>query len=321
MPIRNGDIAREIKPILDSLLDLYRSTNPLSSRLTERQKAKKARDAVRLWGMLGDHLINWAECELVGGQLVKRNAEAISTWHEFHKTNAARRRDLPEAVGLMFWQQGKVDAEQEEQLTELLGKEGFKLIGFLSKNGADEAEAVVQELLAPPRITRVLRASEIGQRGSDKYDGLRQLTGSSEVENVMSDFGEGETKPADDNLAEDSQWKLEALRRVRMLIGKGYRKIFATAEIADLVGHRIEDFQEWERNLVKVSDIENDLYCAELAGEFEGHFVSGHYSNIDSYKMYGMYDGTYNMARASAIARKARQIQISDIWTGLRDVG
>lgn len=63
-------------------------------------------------------------------------------------------------------------------------------------------------------------------------------------------------------------WRLEAVRQVRLLMGRGYRRFAAQHEIATQLGRTIDEMQEWERDLLRSPDYENDLLCSELAGEF-----------------------------------------------------
>ena len=113
-------------------------------------------------------------------------------------------------------------------------------------------------------------------------------------------------------------WHLEAVRRVRMMMGRGYRRLAAQEEMAQHLSCTVKNLQDWERELVKSSDYENDLICAELVGEFHDYFVSGHYTNIDQYKAYGSYDGQLNIARAAGIAKATRNLSFGQIRSGLR---
>ena len=119
---------------------------------------------------------------------------------------------------------------------------------------------------------------------------------------------------------EGTKWKLEALRQVRLLVGRGVRKMAALAEVSSTTRRSIDDLQQWERDLVKFSDFENDLFCTELAGELEDVLLTNHYSNIRNYQFYGSYNGTNNLERAATIAHHLRQLRPSDIIQGLRSV-
>ncbi len=113
-------------------------------------------------------------------------------------------------------------------------------------------------------------------------------------------------------------WRLEAIRHTRLLVGQGYRRFAAQQEIAAAIGKTVDELQEWERELVKSSDHENDLLCSELAGEFLEYLTAGHYTNIPQYRAFGSYGGTYNIARAATIVKARRQHSLADIRAGLR---
>lgn len=115
-----------------------------------------------------------------------------------------------------------------------------------------------------------------------------------------------------------TNWRLEAVRQVRLLVGQGYRRISAQQQIAASLSRSIDDLQAWERELVQNPDIENDLLCSEFAGELLEHLRSGHYTNVPHYKSYGSFADRFNVARAAGIAKTMRQYSLTDIRTGLR---
>jgi hypothetical protein len=133
----------------------------------------------------------------------------------------------------------------------------------------------------------------------------------------MSDFVAPFLKPRPPNRPM-LDWRLEAIRHVRLLMGQGYRRFAAQQQVAVAVGKTIDELQEWERELVKSSDHENDLLCSELAGEFLEYLTSGHYTNIPQYRTFGSYGGLYNIARAATIVKNRRQHSLADIRTALR---
>jgi hypothetical protein len=116
------------------------------------------------------------------------------------------------------------------------------------------------------------------------------------------------------------RWKLEALKQVRLLVGRGYKKIAALAEIAGRINHSVEYLQRWERELVATAALENQLYCAELVGEFDGYLRTAHYSNIPNYRNYGSFEGVWNMERAAHLSREIRYVSLVDIGKALRNV-
>jgi hypothetical protein len=125
---------------------------------------------------------------------------------------------------------------------------------------------------------------------------------------------------SDDVIDGTRRWRLEALKQVRILVGRGYKKIAALAEVAGRINHSVEDLQRWERDLVGTAAVENELYCAELVGEFDGYFRTAHYSYIPNYRNYGSFEGVWNMERAARLSREIRYLSLVDIGKALRNV-
>ncbi|GLQ57933.1 hypothetical protein [Devosia nitrariae] len=115
-----------------------------------------------------------------------------------------------------------------------------------------------------------------------------------------------------------NNWKLEAVRQVRLLMGRGYRRFAAQQDIAAQLGFTMNDLITWERELVQNPDWENELFCSELAGEYLDRLLSGHPTNIPNYKAFGAYAKRYNIERAADIAKSSKRHSIRDIRSALR---
>lgn len=116
----------------------------------------------------------------------------------------------------------------------------------------------------------------------------------------------------------ERNWKLEAVRQVRLLMGQGYRRFAAQQDVAAQLGFTMNDLQTWERELVQNPDWENELLCSELAGEYLDRLLSSHPTNIPNYKAFGAYAKRYNIERAADIAKSSKRNSIRDIRAALR---
>lgn len=138
---------------------------------------------------------------------------------------------------------------------------------------------------------------------------------------VNDPFKEENSTPAEGNFVlgprtspySTVNWRLEAVRHVRFLVGQGYRRIIAQQQVATALARSVDELQQWERELVQSSDLENDLLCSEFAGELLEFLHSGHYTNVPHYKSYGSFGDRYNVARAAAIAKSIKQHSLAEI--------
>jgi hypothetical protein len=113
-------------------------------------------------------------------------------------------------------------------------------------------------------------------------------------------------------------WKLEAVRKVRLLMGQGYRRFAALQHVASQLGVTMNDLQTLERELVQDADLENELLCSELAGEYLDRLLVSHYTNLPNYKLFGVYGERYNAERAASIAKAHKHLSIPQIRAALR---
>jgi hypothetical protein len=304
---RQLDAGAKMRPLIDRLVELHRVTDPHTSELGPEQKGAYAREAIRIWWKIYDRLLFWAQCELVGQDLMRQRPGLLAIWRDRSHFDATAERHFAEALGYRFSIGGRVSRRRREELVNVVGEDQLELLKFLAKTGLSEPGKFVEELfLREDTGNRYLRAEL--RRGVGRDGPMPSLTEMDlDPEEVVVPAGK-------------TQWKLEALRQVRFLVGRGRKKIAALSEVAEAISHPIDALQEWERDLVKFSDYENDLYCAELVGEFEDHFRASHYSNIRNYRHYGSFEGVLNMERAANLARKMRHVRIADIRAALRNV-
>jgi hypothetical protein len=331
MVTRLKKIDAEAQAVLDRLIELYKLTDPAETTAEQALKAIQAREVFALWWQLYDLLVFWAQCEIVGEGLLRQRPGLVSMWRERHGPDPKEMTHFAEAAGYRFSVGGRLTKKRESDLKRVVGDDNVDFVEFLSKAGLSEPGTLVDELF-------------IRSEGANNYlkEELLRLTASAEPQSGLAPLTEKDIEPAkpqarpslpptslepldiepggDHAAPSKMPWKLEALRQVRLLVGRGFKKIAALTEIAVAINHPVDRLQDWERDLVKFSDYENDLYCAELVGEFDDFFRTGHYTNIPNHQRYGSFEGKSNMERASQIARTLRRVRIADIKSALRGV-
>lgn len=309
MVVRNPDILSEVQPSLETLIEMYLLTDPATTTLERPQRAQMAREAIALWWQIYDKLVFWAQCELLGRELMDEHAGLVGMWVERNKISDDTLSYLAELIGYSCSRGEEFDDADRAYLLDILGHRQMEIVDILPTLGLHaRGRAFLEELLSHDNGNLFLR--EMMHRVVGKFRRARQNAAAhngQDLEEVLS-------QPS------AFQWKLEALRQVRLMVGQGYKKITALVEVAAAVNHSVDELQNWERELVRFGDLENDLYCAELVGEFEQYFRTTHYSNIPNYDRYGSFDGVHNMERAAKLARVVRRVSLHEINKALRNV-
>ncbi len=307
MAMRNTNVRAALEPLLDRLVALYEQSAPSADKITPDDKQALADEALLVWGEIYDVVMSWVGHEHIGQHLIARNRRRIETANQLAPLSAREAANLAEMAGLWFAQMGDVMPKLAAEISEQFDTNRNKLVEMIAGGDAHLLADTLRQTFLPPALHQIciqLEALADSQASSAR-----------EPDHVRASV-------PDPILEEDAQarWRLEALRRVRVEVGKGKRKIYALADMAASVDQSIDTLQEWERQLVKSSDLENDLYCSELAGEFEAHFTSSHYTTIYGYERYGSYKGIYNLERAAAISANLHQFKLVDIAAAIRIV-
>lgn len=321
-------------------INRFRTKAEQAETLSEKLAAVDG--AFVVWSRLYSELMLWAQDELVGAHLARQATRETELALEFRPLSEGEALALNGVVGTWLRHLDGLPKSVVADAEDRLGSSRIALVDMIIKNGGPESLSSLAPRFLPEPFREIL--SHIAKLGDDTSseddtsdrgeDEDRQKGGDTVDENRLEDEETSSsseftfrseplpqiawTREIDDEA--HVRWKLEALRRVRMRVGKGERKIFAMADIAERSGHSIDTLQEWERQLVKNSDYENDLNCAEYAGEFEGELVSGHYSNIAGYEYYGSYKGVYNLQRATEILNETQSMRLADVVEALRMV-
>lgn len=303
---RQPNAGEDLTRLVERLQEIYDATDPQTSELDLELRAGYAREAIAVWWQIYDRLVFWAQCELLGQDILQQRASLLTLWHQRNPIDISNARHLAEALGYRFSTGGRVTRRVRDDLDRMIGADMIELVKFLSRAGLAEPGGFIEELFLRENTSNAYLKAE-----------LQRMVGASRP---MPSLTERDLLPAEGDQATELRWKLDALRQVRMLVGRGYRKIAALSEVANAINHTIDTLQDWERQLVKFSDLENDLYCAELVGEFEDYLRTGHYSHIRNYQLFGTFEGVLNMERAARLSRQMRHLRIADIRAALRNV-
>ena len=261
-----------------------------------------AHKAIRVWWSLYDTLVYWAQCELIGRDILEQHPAQLTMWQDMnHGHDVRTEANFAQLLGDAFSRGGRVGDVRMAELLDRVGRERLDLLLALAATGLDAPGAFAEAFANGP-----------GPNNTYLRDELRS--------GLVPGKEEEEDDTDGDTVAGKTKWKLEALRQVRFLVGSGVRKTAAQKQVGEAINHSIDDLQRWERDAVKFSDFENDLFCTELAGEFAQHFLSSHYSSIPNHRNYGIFEKTLNIERAQKLAHHMRRVRPSDIRAALRNV-
>lgn len=148
-----------------------------------------------------------------------------------------------------------------------------------------------------------------------------------EVQEGLRSLNEGEVEPIFKPVASRlrgkpaslNRWKLAALRQVYFRVGKGMKKHRALREVGDGIGQSPETLRDWEKKLLRDEDRQIDLYCSQLAGEFDPIIRSqGPYCSIPDSEEYGVHRGTRNTTLAIILHKQISKMTLENIREKIR---
>ncbi|WP_193335469.1 hypothetical protein [Devosia beringensis] len=301
MVSRQPDPASSMQALGDRLVKLYTKAD-LNKPLMHSERAELAEDTIQVWWEIYDCYIFWAQCELLGQDIMQQHFDLLTMLRDKHLLTMESEHQLAEALGYYFSTSDKSAASKA--LRSALGEDQLELVRLLAKAGLSEPGSFMRLLLSSSTKSNAYLRAE-----------LHRLASAMPATKTLTERDIDHAFPT-----EITNWKLEAARQVRLLVGGGLKKIAALSEVAAAIRHSIDDLQRWERDLVKFSDFENDLFCAELVGEFGDQLRASHFTNIRNYKFYGSFEGVLNLERATTLSRHLRQVRVTDINQALRGV-
>ena len=301
--LRNPDIREEISGLIDVLVKMYYETDPAKKEETEFGKLEVARQAVeKSWYLFGRILL-WAQCHITGYCIARDNPKIRDLIEKEFKTSLTEDSHLLEVLGLMF-PYNPVDRDDPllNQMEKLLENEEE----CQSMEWSTLRTIVMEILMARDANTSYWRF--------DVQNGLRALN-EGQVDPIF--------KPSKTRLrgrpATLNRWKLEALRQVHFRIGKGLKKHRALREVGDGIGQSPETLRDWEKQLLLDEDRQIDLYCSELAGEFDPLIQrEGRYCSIPESEEYGVHRGFENAALAVHLHKSIVEMTLETIKSEIR---
>lgn len=299
---RETNIRSEIESYLETLVELYEETDPAKGEESEAGKLELARQAIEIHWRIFGRLILWAQCHLTGYCIAKRNPRVVDILRdEFHINLTEDSHEL-EVLGLLY-PYNPVDREDP-------------LLRRFEDRFENEQEVMNYETLRD--IIKELLMSRCANSSFWRFDlqtALRSLN-EGEVEPMLQPVKSRlRGKPASLN-----RWKLEALYQVHFRIGKGMKKYRALKEVADALAQSAETLRDWEKQLMLSEDTENDLFCAELAGEFDSQLSGdGRYFSIPDHLDYGIHRGTWNTENAAYLHRVITKRTCKEIKDKIRE--
>src|SRR5262245_3800076 len=74
---REDDIRSDIQPWIDSLYELYESTDPRRGEETEVDKLHRAQVAINIYWIVFGRLLLWAQSQIVGYEVCRRHPDVM----------------------------------------------------------------------------------------------------------------------------------------------------------------------------------------------------------------------------------------------------
>lgn len=301
---RNPDIREEISGLIDVLVEMYNETDPSKGEESEYGKLETARQAVeKFWYVFG-RLLLWAQCHITGYCIARENPKIREMIEKEFQTSLNEDSHLLEVLGLLY-PYNPVDREdpQLNRMEELLHE-----VGQVEALVMSYMRSVVVELL-------MARDANTSYWRFDIQQGLRSLN-EGEVEPIFAPSKSRlRGKPATLN-----RWKLEALRQVYFRVGKGMKKHRALIEVGEGIGQSAETLRDWEKKLLLDEDRQVDLYCSQLAGEFDPIIQrDGQYCSIPDSEEYGVHRGLRNASHAVFQHQEISKMTFDKIKNNIRE--
>jgi hypothetical protein len=259
---RLDDLDEWIDGYLGFLKDVYYKTDPNKGDDAEISKLELARLAVERFWYLQGKLLSWAQAHLTGYCILSGNPDLVTFLEEKIGYKISEDSHILEQIGFQYNMNPPEREDKELDRTLALLEE------YNKKSPGHE------ELMLTPHVERALIRELLMSRCADNSYWRHDLQDS------LAALNEGEV----DDLSRPTsgrrqglpfslnRWKLEALRQVRFRLGKGYKKYRALEEVGKAIGQSPEALRTWEKELEKSLDRSIDLYCSELAGQYDDYF-------------------------------------------------
>jgi hypothetical protein len=290
---RKSDVRAEIETYLYLLVDLYEKTDPSMGAASEEDKLANARDAIRLWWIVFDRLLLWAQSQIVGYHYTRSNCKYVEKLAKELNLNSSNNSHLLEYLGLYF-------APMIGNLSDPLAA---KVAEDMEEHKADLDEVTL----------RLIMRDLIGSKGMNSAFWRSKLSWALYALNYGS--VEDILKPAPKKRQGDPMrlivWKLRAIQHVYFKMGKGIMKEKALQEVADAIGQGLQTLRSWEKILREDEYLAAQIEPARCAGAWENELGTWEWEDLDH------PDRSKRDAARDALA-KIRRTGLKDISAGIR---
>jgi hypothetical protein len=249
---REDDIRSVIQPWIDKLYELYESTDPSRGQDSEIEKLARAQVAVNLsWHVFG-RLLLWAQSQIVGYEIFKRQ---------------------PGVADVLKTRRGK-DLDRDSHELELLG---MSYAWSLRQNiDDDEYRKFLDTLNECERLLDVaaLRSSIVRLLLSDNANTLFWRL---PLIHALEALNAGEVDPLfhpERKGRRGKAYRLDGLRamaiqHVYFLVGCGEKKHVALKNVANKLNVEVETIRTWEKNLKREERWAGLWKAARVAGRYK----------------------------------------------------
>lgn len=305
---RLKDLDERIDSYLRFLKEAYYETDPEKGEDGEIAKHELASLAIEKFWYLHGKLLSWAAAHMTGHAILSENPKLVSFLEEKIGYEITEDSHILEQIGLAY------NLNPPEREDGALKKTEALLDEFNSLNpGEDEI------ILTPNAMRGTIRELLMSRCADNSYWRF-------ELQHSLWALNEGEV----DDLARPSPgrhqglphslntWKLQALRQVRFRVGKGYKKYRALEEVGTAIGQSPEALRAWEKDLEKSRDRAVDLYCSELAGQYDSYFRGASVGKIPDKEVFGSHRGLNYLERAKYNHTAIVELDLSEIRDRIR---
>lgn len=261
MDYRDPEIREKVSILVEELLELYVTTSPTDSYLSEDDKLENARSAIDIWWHLFDILVFWAQSHLAAYCIGQEDEKLVKLAMQLDSNIAADSHILELLGNNLLAEKPEKSLSLDRLATDIFTQSPSVDFGdvptILNKQAM---RSLLVELMASQspnsnfwrfEMQRAFKALNQGQ--------IEELFKPTVVNRHGQPFSL-------------NQWKLEAVMQVSYRVGLGIKKFRALEDVANGIGQSPETLRSWEKELGKTEDYSVELICAELAGYYKTDF-------------------------------------------------
>jgi hypothetical protein len=298
---RRPDILQYCESYIQSLVELYESTDPARGPAAEEDKLEAARQAISVWWYLWGELMLWAQSHLTGYETLKSHPELRERLEKVLGTEITIDSHVVEYVGVYFsWNHVNTSDPMLSAIHEIMEKE------FEVTMSDPPLRPIIRELLVSRSanssfwrfpLQHALFALQLGE--------VDDLVKPSEIRRQGSPVAL-------------YRWKLLALSHAHFLVGMGLKKFKALEKVAQGVGQSIETLRSWEKAYGFDDDFMMALTTARLAGELEEELDTRPINEIIEEYGAEYFRHSSDVEYAKLTLRELRATSLDTVREGLR---